>query len=1319
MTISVRVGVVLFLFFFGFLAACQPQALDSLEDIPLTRNISDVPEGTVILAGQVYDAETGEGLDTAVLSTLPETTIIRTDRNGNFVLEEALEEGRRYRVIVEAAGYESAQVTADATTARNEFLDIGLVDTNRLLPLVFVPNTAVLTADEHQVQISTVNQEGEPIEWRVARTPEWITASVDSDELSPDILGIITVALNPEVFEALAGERSQHHGTIEIRDNRERLAALPVVAIPGASSSVQLAVHLEETTLELESFTTASVVVSFDGSPLRGAAVGLQVSGEVGGLEAPTFVATNAAGEGTFMIEALRAGEYDLTFRLPAFPGVRQTTGLTVLPGEPLVLPEIENLQGPASITDQQEATFTFQCSLPNCTFRCSLESADQGVVEPQSTCASGVTYSGLADDEYTFRVTALDSEDNQGPEVTFQWEVSSVPTVIDFVGPEVLGNDPNPGFSFGCSKADCAFDCSLSGPSAQLPRSCANGTVSYSGLSDGTYTFTVNVEDSSGLSGNPFVFQFTIDTVAPTLVWFVDPSSPVRSEPLPFDFECTDKSCTYSCVLSFEGQAGTAFDCDPPLDVPLEEEGSYLFSVTGTDEAGNEATITSSFVFEPPRWVEISAGEEHGCAISDEDRLYCWGNGANGRLGQNNLDSKLTPSRVGLVPSWSKISAGGSHTCGIESTGRLRCWGNSQTGRLGIGGQDRLTPVAVGIDSDWVEIMASAAHTCGIRATPAQRDLYCWGQGDRGQTGLGSAGVTTAPTLVTSEVSSWESISSSGSHTCGISTGGDLYCWGNHEDGRLGIGQGSVDIFAPKQVTDIPAGIDASIEFATVSAGDAHTCAITVQGHLLCWGKNSDGRLGLNTTITAERTPRQVGTATDWVAVEATTSTCALNSSGATYCWGSNQFGQLASSGPDQSTPEPTDFSQSLTDLRLGKDFGLGLTSEGRLLSWGVNSAGQLGLGLNPAPRGTPEFIDFDGAIHTMSSGEDYGCLIDEARRLYCWGEGANYKLGLGDNRSRSRPVQVGTFTDWDVISTSSGSAADPGGTIHTCGLRTSGRLYCWGTGTNGVLGVGDTQPRMTPTEVLPGSLWKEVSTGLRHTCAIRNDDTLWCWGNRTAVGSNFGADSLTPRQIGTSTWKSIAGGANNTCGVQTGGTLWCWSGAQAVPTQVSTMPAGTLDDDWMVVVQGASHRCALKEDQTLYCWGSNGDGQLGRGDLIMVFNPHPVGTFSDWVSISAGFATTCGIRTGGNAYCWGRGTEGQLGQPFTSATTPRIFAGSDWTEVHPGRSFVVGFRGPESRAYSWGSNRGGDATGPVTGQRGDHSAFRNSPDFLSRPTP
>ena len=243
-----------------------------------------------------------------------------------------------------------------------------------------------------------------------------------------------------------------------------------------------------------------------------------------------------------------------------------------------------------------------------------------------------------------------------------------------------------------------------------------------------------------------------------------------------------------------------------------------------------------------------ISAGGHFTCALTSGGGVKCWGSNENGQLGNGRSGSgekSNTPVDVsGLSSGVSAISAGNSHTCALLNSGGVKCWGDNQYGQIGDGTNiDRNTPANVlGISSDVIAISAGDYHTCALLISGG---VKCWGKGDYGQLGNGSSGDSNTPVNVQGLLSGVSAISAGGEHTCALLSSGGVQCWGSNENGQLGNGRSGYGEKSdtPVDVSGLSSGVLA------ISAGNSHTCALLNSGEVKCWGGNSFGQLGDQTT--------------------------------------------------------------------------------------------------------------------------------------------------------------------------------------------------------------------------------------------------------------------------------------------------------------------------------------------------------------------------------------------------------------------------------------------------------------------------------------
>jgi alpha-tubulin suppressor-like RCC1 family protein len=347
---------------------------------------------------------------------------------------------------------------------------------------------------------------------------------------------------------------------------------------------------------------------------------------------------------------------------------------------------------------------------------------------------------------------------------------------------------------------------------------------------------------------------------------------------PAPFYARVISTGYAHACAITPEG----ALYC----------WGQNSFGQLGVDDT--DARNTPARVGHDSDWSAVSAGRYHTCAIRG-GALYCWGaNGfaqlaiADAEIGEQHAPALIAePERT-----WAAVSAGDWHTCALDEEGALYCWGYDLLGRLGIGkglgttadpGEAIATPTPVDEAHRYTAIDAGASHTCGVRDDGG---LWCWGLADRGQLGAeapDTCELNAVPTpcsvspLHVDADDAWSEVAVGGAHTCALSGGGALFCFGDNQFGQLGIGDAAMTA-TPTEVAG---------DYVGASASAVHTCALRDDDRLACFGSNEAHQLGLagdGAVNTPERVARDV--AFDDVSASALC-TCAVATDGAAFCWG------------------------------------------------------------------------------------------------------------------------------------------------------------------------------------------------------------------------------------------------------------------------------------------------------------------------------------------------------------------------------------------------------------------------------------------------
>jgi len=254
------------------------------------------------------------------------------------------------------------------------------------------------------------------------------------------------------------------------------------------------------------------------------------------------------------------------------------------------------------------------------------------------------------------------------------------------------------------------------------------------------------------------------------------------------------------------------------------------------------------------------------------------------------------------IDPVAKDLAVADGFACGLQG-GVPYCWGDASFGATGDGSVPRTTLPAlapvdslvkfVSVSAGGVDFSSDAGHACGLTATGA---VYCWGDNRFGQLGQGttSPSSSTVP-LAVAPGTVFRSISAGGTHSCGVTTAGDVLCWGNDSSWQVGVGANPIGTAAVVATPTRPVFAAPQPSFVSVSAGATHTCAITDTGALWCWGNNQDLQLGVprNPNLSSRRPVAVGGGAQSFKQVSAGTSrTCAIDVTDTAFCWGTGFLG-------------------------------------------------------------------------------------------------------------------------------------------------------------------------------------------------------------------------------------------------------------------------------------------------------------------------------------------------------------------------------------------------------------------------------------------
>ncbi|MCC7535856.1 MAG: hypothetical protein IT379_06570 [Deltaproteobacteria bacterium] len=360
---------------------------------------------------------------------------------------------------------------------------------------------------------------------------------------------------------------------------------------------------------------------------------------------------------------------------------------------------------------------------------------------------------------------------------------------------------------------------------------------------------------------------------------------------------------------------------------------------------------------------VDLAAGGLHTCALFRSGSVVCWGDNHYGQLGDGTRcdgGSPVPRPVVGLT-NVDALSAGVHHTCALLADETVRCWGDGGSGQAGAAslGTEAPTPQLIGGLTRIAQLSSGSNHTCALGIDA--RTVSCWGGGPLGELGRPTpAGATGTPGAVLGLPGAPAEIASLGSgsaHTCAVTSTGAVYCWGSNERGQLGLGTADAEPHPGAVAVSMPSGV------LEIDGGAFHTCARLAAGATWCWGAADLGQVAVDpATLSVPRdvlVPRMVEglIAHDGYPALAISGDlgCARGDDGLLYCWGTNFNGELgrgtASVAPTHTASPVIDTADS-APLRNASRLAVGRTHvcallAGRVLCWGANATGQLGVPL------------------------------------------------------------------------------------------------------------------------------------------------------------------------------------------------------------------------------------------------------------------------------------------------------------------------------------------------------------------------------------
>ena len=636
-----------------------------------------------------------------------------------------------------------------------------------------------------------------------------------------------------------------------------------------------------------------------------------------------------------------------------------------------------------------------------------------------------------------------------------------------------------------------------------------------------------------------------------------------------------------------------------------------------------------------------IVAGERHTCVTNHLDEIWCMGyNGGSSKMVLGNSSTTATNSSslvkvdIGFgTDSTRSITAGYDTSCAIlDNSTQAICWGQrsdwsdsggvTRSGELLLGSSSPSnsgTVVDLGTAGDRIySITMGESHACAV----VENTVECWGVEESGSFGQGSSTTAAYSTPQTISVPSGLTakqivIEHSTDSTCGVfedaAGASSVICWG--DETTVGYSASSpVTTLADSPVQnsngDEITPSDDSLspyDIVDLQSGEAHTCALSRQGLIKCWGSNGAGQLSMPSTSThLGDNANEMGINLPYIDL------------------GANVTASQMSVGKYHNCA----VVQSYVDNSIN----------GKVMCWGYNMQRQSNSSTSNNYELTPKIItQFSNDVVKIAAASDVTCALKLNGDIYCMG--ANNDRAIGQSTSYSYGYGIATSLDYstsgkyvDLYASSSSSGA-------ICATSVTGAIKCWGDGYR----ISQTSQSQYVFYDFNGILTSDFSFGTDHACLVVNavtelhDETtrsidagdIVCWGSGSHGQTGQGS--------------STSYGTDNN-----------------IQTATSINFNGTLMTD---VEVSQDHSCSISSSGDVYCWGYGGNGRLGYGNTNSLgdnSNELPFQTAVDLEGsaklIALTYTSTCAVMTDNEVYCWGFGGYGRTGHENTDDTGDQI---------------------------------------------------------------
>ncbi len=622
--------------------------------------------------------------------------------------------------------------------------------------------------------------------------------------------------------------------------------------------------------------------------------------------------------------------------------------------------------------------------------------------------------------------------------------------------------------------------------------------------------------------------------------------------------------------------------------------------AVTVTDKKSGETTSADVYVLgeEDVTFPQIETQNYSTVTLKSNGEIWSYGYNGYGQLGTGDTTYKVLPTYTG-INNITQISLGGTHTLALDTEGHVWSWGYNGYGELGNG------------------TTTSSTEKVQVKSPDGEGVLE---------------------NIV--------AISAGNYHSIALDKDGNVYTWGYNGYGQLGLGN-TTNTVLPVKVDDLEGIIK-------IEAGNYTSYVIDNNNHLWSTGYNYYGELGNGSTSNRSKfTQIQTLENVSDVSASETNSTIVLLSDGTVWGFGNNTNNQLTTVGgaTPQQLKGPDGMLKDITSISVGYYTGYAITSEEKVLAWGLNNYSQLASGTTET-KSTPVYMkEKDGNDFTDSmivSGGRYSAELAKSDGTV-WGVGYNGygNIGDGTTNSKNQITCISTphikLEEREVtLKLSNPNYQINPKTVYGFNIlfeETENEGFTYKTSDETIAKIDEATGKVTATGLGKAYITvtakgteeetrvvinvigenkkveEKVQVGSSHSLALKQDGTIWSWGNNTSA-----INTTEPIQIEKGKYKE-------TKEIETP------EGTTQTTTTEKEIDLNNIKD----IAVGYNHNLALDSEGHVYSWGYNGYGQLGDDSTSTKEIPTRIESLEEIEKVYCYKDVSIAINKQGEIYIWG----------------------------------------------------------------------------------